>query len=267
MVPTPSNRLRLLIAYDGRPFDGWQSQARGNTVQDHLESALGRLCGGPRVPVHGSGRTDAGVHARGQVAHADVPDHARLTPERWRVALNAHLPTAIRIMDVRLAHADFHARFASQGKIYRYRIWNAPVLDPFESGRAGHFPDPLDATAFQRGSELLLGQHDFASFAANRGKPPQTTVRTLRRIVVRRRSSLITIDYEGAGFLYKMVRLLTGTLARCAQGRAPLDWISDLLARKGTKTSFAAPADGLYLMRVLYSNGRASRSGRRVDGG
>ena len=267
MAPTASNRLRLVVAYDGRPFDGWQSQARGNTVQDHLESAFGRLCGGPRVPVHGSGRTDAGVHARGQVAHVDVPDRARHTPERWRLALNAHLPAAIRIMNVRFSRADFHARFAARGKIYRYRIWNGPVLEPFEIGRAWHFPDPLDIDVLRRSSELLLGEHDFANFAANRGKSPQTTVRTIRRIVVRRRSSLITIDYEGDGFLYKMVRLLTGTLARCAQGRASLDWISDLLACKGTKTSFAAPADGLYLMRVLYPGQRGSSSRRRVDGG
>ncbi len=267
MAPTPSNRLRLLVAYDGRPFDGWQSQARGNTVQDHLETAFSRLCGEARIPVHGSGRTDAGVHARGQVAHADVPDRARHPPERWRLALNAHLPAAIRVLDVRFASAGFHARFSARGKIYRYRLWNGPVLDPLEVGRAWHFPDGLDMAVFRRGTELLLGQHDFASFAANRGHAPQTTVRTLRRIAIRRQSSLLTVDYEGDGFLYKMVRLLTGTLVRCAQGRASLDWMHELLACRGTKTSFAAPAEGLYLMRVLYSHGRGSGSGSRVGGG
>ena len=247
-----SNRLRITVAYDGRPFDGWQSQARGNTIQDHLETAFAKLCGGPRITIHGSGRTDAGVHAVGQVAHADVPDRARHTPERWRGALNSYLPAEIRVMSVRFARADFHARFAARGKVYRYRIWNSPVLDPLEHGRAWHFPHPLDLQTLQRTAGLLLGRHDFAGFAANRGKPDENTVRTIRRIAIRRRSSLITLDFEGDGFLYKMVRLLTGTMARCAQGRASTDWIRELLGASGRKTSFAAPAEGLYLRRVLY---------------
>ena len=261
MVPAPrepaagaaSNRLRLTVAYDGRPFDGWQSQARGNTVQDHLEAALAPLCGGRRVPVHGSGRTDAGVHAVGQVAHIDVPDRTRHTPERWRAAINASLPAAIRVMAVRFAPPDFHARFSARGKVYRYRIWTAPVLDPLEHGRAWHFPQGLHEPTLRQASERLLGEHDFAGFAARRGKPDEDTVRIIRRIDIRRlSSSLMTLDYEGSGFLYKMVRLLTGTLVRCAQGRAPSEWISELLAGNGPKTSFAAPAEGLYLMRVLY---------------
>lgn len=247
-----SNRLRLTVAYDGRPFDGWQSQARGNTVQDHLETAFAKLCGGPRIAIHGSGRTDAGVHAVGQVAHADVPDRTRHTPERWRGALNSYLPAEIRVMSVRLTAADFHARFDAQGKTYRYRIWNAPVLDPLEHGRAWHFPHPLDLPTLLHTSELLLGQHDFAGFAANRHKPDENTVRTIRRIAVRRRGALVTLDFEGDGFLYKMVRLLTGTMVRCAQGRAATAWISELLAATGQKTSFAAPAEGLCLMRVFY---------------
>ena len=247
-----SNRLRLTVAYDGRPFAGWQSQARGNTIQDHLETAFSKLCGGPRIPVHGSGRTDAGVHAVGQVAHADVPDRTRHAPERWRGALNSYLPAEIRVMAVRFASADFHSRFDARGKVYRYRIWNAPVLAPLQNGRAWHFPEALDLGTLQRASELLLGRHDFAGFAASRGKPDENTVRTIRRIAIRRRSSLITMDYEGDGFLYKMVRLLTGTLIRCAQGRVSSEWISELLAVNGKKTSFAAPAEGLYLMRVIY---------------
>ena len=260
MVPTSLDsaehaapqRLRLTVAYDGRPFDGWQSQARGNTIQDHLETAFARLCGGHRIPVHGSGRTDAGVHALGQVAHADVPDRTRHTPERWRAALNSYLPAEIRVMEVRFARPGFHARFVAKGKIYRYRIWNAPVLDPLENGRAWHFPAPLDFAVLRQAADLLVGQHDFAAFAANRGKPVESTVRTIRRVALQRRSALVTLDFEGDGFLYKMVRLLTGSIVRCAQGRASLAWINELLAANGMKTSFAAPADGLYLMRVLY---------------
>ena len=260
MVPAPhdsavgaaSNRLRLTVAYDGRPFAGWQSQARGNTVQDYLEAAFAKLCGGQRIPIHGSGRTDAGVHAIGQVAHVDVPDRVRHTPERWRGALNSYLPPEIRVLAVHLARPDFHARFLARGKVYRYRIWNAPVLDPLEHGRVWHFPHPLDLSTLQCASELLLGEHDFAGFSANRGKPDENTVRTIRRIAVRRRAALIIMDFEGDGFLYKMVRLLTGTMVRCAQGRASLEWISELLAANGKKTSFAAPAEGLYLLRVQY---------------
>ncbi len=246
-----TGRLRLLVAYDGGPFQGWQSQAHRDTVQDQLEAAFSALCGGWRVAVHGSGRTDAGVHARGQVAHADVPGRARLPPARWRDALNAHLPPTIRVRRVRFAPPDFHARYSARGKIYRYLIWNAPVLSPFRSGRAWHVPAPLDMTRLQRTAGKLVGTHDFASFAANRGFPAESTVRTIHRIDLRQSGSLLTLDYAGNGFLYKMVRLLTGSLARCAQGRADEGWIDQLLARE-VKSSFAAPAEGLYLLRVLY---------------
>ena len=257
-VPSPQ-RLRLTVAYDGSPFAGWQSQASGNGVQDHLEAAFAKLCGGDRLVIHGSGRTDAGVHARGQVAHIDVPDVARHTLERWRGALNAHLPSQIRVLDVRLAPAGFHARFTTTGKIYRYRIWNSPVLSPFESGRAWHFPNPLDSAVLNEVSQRFVGEHDFAAFSANRGKPVESTVRTIRRVTARRQRELITLEYEGDGFLYKMVRLLTGALVRCAQGRADVDWITRLLQGYAGKNSFAAPAEGLYLLRVLYGGKRRPR--------
>ncbi len=250
--PRPSERLRLTVAYDGRSFAGWQSQANGDAVQDHLERAFARLCGGGRIVVHGSGRTDAGVHALGQVAHADVPERSRHSPEGWTAALNAGLPPQIRVLAVRHAAAGFHARFAATGKIYRYRIWNSPVLSPFEVGRAWHFPNALDRAMLAAVAQRLVGEHDFAAFSANRGKPNENTVRTIRRVEVKCHRRLIVLEYEGSGFLYKMVRLMTGSLVRCAQGRKPAEWISQLLAAEVEKTSFAAPADGLYLRRVLY---------------
>ena len=250
--PEVRHRLRLTVAYDGSPFAGWQSQTNGNGVQDHLEAAFAKLCGGERIAVHGSGRTDAGVHARAQVAHVDVPDSARHSLERWRGALNAHLPAQIRVALVRRAKGDFHARFDATEKVYRYRIWNSPVLDPFENGRAWHFPNPLDSSILGKAAQLFVGKHDFAAFSANRGKPVESTVRTIRRATVRRRGALITLEFEGDGFLYKMVRLLTGALVRCAQGRAPTQWITRLLDGQAGKNSFAAPAEGLYLRRVLY---------------
>lgn len=244
-------RLKLWIAYDGRPFRGWQSQAGGNTIQDRIEDAFERICG-VRIPIHGSGRTDTGVHALGQVAHADVPRRKFPVP-KWTGALNGHLPPEIRVLRVQAASAGFHARFQARGKVYAYRIWNAPVLHPLEFGRAWHVHTPLDLDIFKECARLLEGVHDFAGFAARRGAGQLDSVRNLRRIDVRRRGPLIVLRFEADGFLYKMVRLLTGTMVRCAQGRAACEWIRQLLEARGRrKTSFAAPAAGLYLMRVLY---------------
>jgi len=249
-----NRRLKLTVAYDGGPFPGWQSQAGGNAVQDFLEAAFVKLLCGERVPVHGSGRTDAGVHALAQMAHADVPGD-RFSLSQWVAALNAHLPREIRVMRCQWAGPDFHARFSATGKIYRYRIWNGPVLPPLEIGRAWHLFLPVDLGILKECARLLTGRHDFAGFAANRGGPSEDTVRTVRRIdVTGRAGGLIVLTVEGDGFLYKMVRLLTGSMARCAQGKAPVDWLRAILDRAAPakKSSFAAPAEGLYLCRVLY---------------
>lgn len=243
-------RLKLIIAYDGRPFLGWQSQAGGNTVQDRLETAFAQICG-RRIVIHGSGRTDAGVHALAQCAHVDA-EHPRFTPADWIPALNAHLPREIRVLKCLRAKTGFHARFSAKGKIYTYRIWNHPIASPFELGRAWHLPGVLDVAQLKLSASKLTGTHDFAGFAANRGKPVEDTVRTVHRIGVSQRGMLITLTFEGDGFLYKMVRLMTGTLIRCAQHRDEPGWIERLLAGKA-KTSFAAPAEGLYLTRVIYS--------------
>jgi len=249
----PTLRLRLLIAYDGRPFRGWQSQATKDAVQDHLEAAFANTIG-EKVSVQGSGRTDAGVHALAQIAHADVPAD-RLPVARWQGALNNFLPSEIRVLKVTRAAPEFHARFDARGKIYTYRIWNDTCLHPLEIGRVWHMPSTLDLDIMRAGLALFEGQHDFAGFAANRssGYTAETTVRTIHRIALTHRGALLTLRFEGNGFLYKMIRLLTGTCVRCAQGRAELSFISQLLAGKGArKTSFAAPAEGLYLTRVLY---------------
>src|SRR4051812_24029146 len=170
-------RLKLIVAYDGRPFAGWQSQVHGKTVQDYLEKALSAV-NGEKVQVHGAGRTDSGVHALAQCAHADVT-RARLTPERWVMALNAALPPTLRVMSCQPVPPDFHARYDAKGKIYRYRIWNGPVLPPLELGRAWFIPRPLDTEVLRDAVDKFAGRHDFAAFAANRGKPPTDTVRTI----------------------------------------------------------------------------------------
>lgn len=254
-----TERLRLTIAYDGRPFRGWQSQAGRDAVQDHLERAFEKLCGA-RIVVHGSGRTDAGVHALGQVAHADVPA-GRLPLAGWPAAINANLPAEIRVMRLARAKADFHARFDAVGKAYAYRIWNGPALQPLELGRAWLLPGELDPALLRDAAKALEGTHDFASFSAHRAaprhrRPGEDTVRTLHSIRIVRRGPLLTLRFHGSGFLYRMVRLLTGSMARVAQRRAGIAWLEELLQSKGAaKTSFAAPAEGLCLERVFYRRG------------
>lgn len=252
MTQQTVERLKLLIAYDGRAFRGWQSQASNDSVQDHLERAAARVCGVERVVVHGSGRTDAGVHALGQTAHIEVP-RGRHAPRVWLAALNANLPPEVRILRVSRAPADFHARFSAKGKVYAYRIWNDPVFHPLEIGRAWHVPTALDPSLLQAATKALTGTHDFAGFAANRGYVERDTVRTIHEIRISRRGPVVTLRFTGNGFLYRMVRLLTGSIVRVAQGKAPVAWLEGLLAQKEpTKSSFAAPADGLYLVRVIY---------------
>jgi tRNA pseudouridine38-40 synthase len=246
-------RLKLIIAYDGAPFAGWQSQTHGNTVQDHLERAIGRIGGNP-VRVHGAGRTDAGVHALGQCAHIDLGDR-RITAEKWLTALNAQLPGAIRILRCRYVSNAFHARYSAKGKTYRYTVWNAAVLPPFECDRAWHVTAALDVEAITAGAREFEGRHDFAAFAANRGTPVANTVRTVSSVRISRSGPRITLQFEGDGFLYKMVRLMTGALIRVGRGATTRAEIRQRLRAHSVGIQaprFAAPADGLILLRVRY---------------
>jgi len=243
-------RLKLVIAYDGASFVGWQSQRGGRAVQDFLEAVFQKITG-QRVVVHGSGRTDSGVHALGQVAHVDVPDDS-LGPQEWLRALNASLPPAIRVLTARRASPDFHARFDAKGKVYRYMIRNAPVLPPHEAGRVWHFPQELDLSLMEQTAKIFVGRHDFAAFAANRAEAVQDTQRTIRKLSVQRRGTLISLTVEGEGFLYKMVRMLTGAMVRAAQGRAEVADLRERLKAGTPKWNFVAPAGGLYLVRVIY---------------
>lgn len=248
---SPLERLKLTVAYDGRPFNGWQSQPNENGIQDYLKHAFSLVVSAP-VKLHGAGRTDSGVHALGQVAHVDVP-RGRMDPARWLAAVNANLPAEIRLIRCQIASPDFHAQYSAVGKVYRYRIWNAPVFHPMEIGRSWHVPQPLDLDILRAASEGLIGTHDFASFAANRGKAAETTTRTIHQIRIQRRKEIVVLDFDGNGFLYRMVRMLTGTIVRVAARRANISWIPELLAEPGkTKTNCTAPAEGLYLVKVKY---------------
>src|SRR6267378_7702256 len=209
-----SRRLKLAISYDGRDFAGWQSQRHGNTVQDHLEIAFDRVCG-TRLAVTGSGRTDSGVHALGQCAHVDVPA-AQFAAERWLKALNGVLSPAIRILRAKFVGKSFHARFSAKGKVYRYRIINGAVRPPLEIGRAWHVPSLLDRELLGRAAKLFTGRHDFAAFAANRGKEERSAMRTVKYVRAISRRDLIEIEFSADGFLYKMVRLMMVEMVRGA---------------------------------------------------
>jgi tRNA pseudouridine38-40 synthase len=247
-----AQRLKLIVAYDGTPFSGWQSQPNRNGVQDHLEKALGKICG-ECVRVHGAGRTDAGVHALAQVAHADVPE--RYSAERWSKALNGLLLQTIRIMRCRFVSDSFHARFSAKGKIYRYRIWNAEVASPLEHDRIWHVRDPLNRRTMASAAALFVGRHNFRAFAANRGAPVTDTMRLIHRIRVRTSGSLISIEFDGEGFLYKMARMITGALVQAGLGKISRGEIRHRLAknvRPNSSSRVVAPAAGLYLVRVRY---------------
>ena len=244
-------RLKLTVAYDGSHFAGWQSQKHGNTVQDHLERAFQKIIGIP-VRVHGAGRTDAGVHALAQCAHVDIEQN-RLSPLQWTAALNSSLPPQLRVLRCQRVNPEFHARFSATGKVYRYRIWSGPVLPPLDFGRAWHFHRDLDAEKMCAAAVTLRGKHDFAEFAANRGKPEENTVRTIHRVSVRRTGFLLVVEFDGDGFLYKMARLMVGAIAECASGRLEIaEMAARLHGKGGGKTRLAAPATGLYLIRVRY---------------
>jgi len=250
-------RLKLTIAYDGRPYDGWQAQPGDNTVQDQIRIALTETAKEP-IRLHGSGRTDAGVHALGQVAHFDAPDHLTMNPYNWVPALNTKLPGTIRVLACEEAPGDFHARFSAVGKVYRYDICTDPVLPPFKSGLAWHLPRLFDADMLQRALGLFLGRHDFRGFAANRGNETGETDwhRTLTAADLEARAHGYRITYAGDGFMYKMVRLLTGAALQVAQGRMRLDDFSKLLDQPGDlpygKSPVCAPPGGLYLQEVRY---------------
>lgn len=249
----PRDRVhRLVLAYDGGPFKGWQRQGSEPTVQLALEAAVARIWGRP-LHVHGSGRTDAGVHALAQVATFTAP--AKFTDmARLRAALNNNLPGAIRVLRAAPAREGFHARFSATGKQYLYRIHNHEIMPPLELGRAWHLPRTLDLEAMRRAATLLVGTHDFASFTSNPGYERETTVRTIQRAELKRRGARVEFRIRGDGFLYRMVRNLVGGLVKVGYHRLTVDEFARVFAaRTRTAAPNTAPACGLYLERVFYA--------------
>jgi tRNA pseudouridine38-40 synthase len=251
-------RYRIDLSYDGTAYAGWQVQPNGVTVQATVEDALRELTGAA-VRVHGSGRTDQGVHARGQTAHFDLA--TALSRETLVRGLNALLPADVRVGRAARVAPDFHARRSATGKEYRYFIWNGPVLPPTVRQYRTHVRDPLDTERMNRAAAVLKGRHDFAAFAANPNRVVESTVRHLRELRVVRRGREVTVIARADGFLYKMVRSLVGFLLRVGEGAVPPSHARAILAsRTRTARVPTAPPQGLFLWRVWYGAGGSARA-------
>ena len=250
-------RLKLTIAYDGRPYEGWATQPSGNTVQDFLQRALTEVAK-QEVRIQGSGRTDTGVHALGQIAHFDAPDGLSMNPYNWVPALNTKLPATIRVMDCEQVVEDFHARFSATAKTYTYDLCLEPVLPPLQVGLAWHLPRLLDPATLEQALDLLKGEHCFRAFSAKRGNETDETsyTRVISRCDMVTTSDGYRLTYTGNGFLYKMARLLTGSAVYAAQGRLRLDDLEKLLDQPAElphgRAPYCAPAAGLILDHVCY---------------
>lgn len=245
--------IKLVVQYDGSDYVGWQRQGKGESVQGLIEQALAKIDGAP-VTLHGAGRTDAGVHAVGQVASARVT--SPLEDRRLARALNAHLPEAIRVTELTTVPDDFHARFSATAKTYEYRIWNGRTVPPFIRQYAWHIMEPLNVSRMQQASEAIPGEHDFAAFRSARSVN-HTTVREITSAtwLTGRRDEDQTLVFEiaGKGFLRYMVRSLVGTVVEIGRGQRPVDDMARLLAAPDrSEAGRTAPARGLFLMKVDY---------------
>jgi tRNA pseudouridine38-40 synthase len=248
-LPGPDRTLRLILEYDGTDFSGWQRQLGQRTVQACLEEALQAMVGEP-VRVTGAGRTDAGVHAEGQVASVRVS--SRIPTGGFVRGLNAHLPPDMAVREVHDVDAAFDARRSARGKTYRYLIWNHLVRSPLRARTSWHYRAPLDVHAMRAAAGVFVGEHDFRAFRAS-DCDRRSTVRLMRAFEVDRRGALITCEVEGTAFLKNMVRIMVGTLVSAGLGELDPAGLRRLLeAGDRTQAGVTAPAHGLTLVRVHY---------------
>ncbi|MBX9619556.1 MAG: tRNA pseudouridine(38-40) synthase TruA [Hyphomicrobiales bacterium] len=244
-------RYRLDIEYDGRPFRGWQYQSDALTVQGVIEAALFALTGAT-IRVNGAGRTDAGVHALGQVAHADLP--RPWAPGRLRDGINAMLrPHPVSILGASEVADGFDARFSARGRAYRYLILDRRSPPALDSGLVWHARRRLDANAMNHAARHLLGHHDFTTFR-NVDCQAKSPMKTLRHLAVRRNGDQVIVEVEARSFLHNQVRSMVGSLKRVGEGTRPDEWIAEILeARSRDRCGALAPPDGLYLTSVSYA--------------
>jgi tRNA pseudouridine38-40 synthase len=243
-------RYRLTVEYDGSGFAGWQRQDNGPSVQSVLEAAILGFCG-EAVTVTGAGRTDAGVHALGQVAHMDLA--GSFPPATVRDALNFHLrPAAVVVLEAAMAEPDFHARFSARARAYLYRILDRPARPALDRNRVWWVPRPLDHGAMARATEVLVGRHDFTSFRSSQCQAA-SALKTLDRLDVIRRDQEIHIRARARSFLHNQVRIMVGSLKLIGEGRWSMADLADALAAMDrTRGGPTAPPSGLYLTEVLY---------------
>jgi len=249
----PKRSLKITVAYDGTGYAGWQVQPDAKTIQGTLEDAWARVTG-ERIRLTASGRTDAGVHALGQVVSLQTATH--LDNDSLQRALCAILPDDIAVLSVEDAVDDFHAIRNAVSKRYRYRIDNGRVRDVLSRRYTWHVPAPLDAEAMHRAAQRLVGRHDFSSFESA-GAERASSVRTVSELLVQRgrdeRCNEIVLEIESDGFLYNMVRAIVGTLVEVGRGAQREDWISEVLAAVDRRRAGpTAPPQGLVLLRVTY---------------
>ncbi|MGN6552770.1 MAG: tRNA pseudouridine(38-40) synthase TruA [Verrucomicrobiota bacterium] len=254
-------KFKLIIAYDGTGYEGWQVQKTGTGVQEKVEEALAKLF--PSKPrLHSSSRTDTGVHALGMSAHFEIPKaEVRMTASKLALALNAWLPADIRVMKASRATPDFHARFQATGKQYRYSVWVGSAMNPLLRRSAWHVTRKLDLPAMRAAARLFVGKHDFQSFAANSGYKKASTVRTVTRCDIRKSGQQLTFIIEGDGFLYKMCRGIVGTIVQVGQGKFPAEQIKTMLVKADRRVAgMTAPAHGLVLWKVFYPTRKARQN-------
>jgi len=243
-------RYKSIISYDGSGFFGYQVQPKKRTVQFELETALAKMHKGEHIKVFASGRTDAGVHAKGQVVHFDSP--LPIAVEKWQIALNSLLPEDISVLSVIKVDSSFHARFDTIGKEYRYVLQLSKMRDPFQRNFSVLYPYDLNIEAMKEASRFFIGTHDFTSFCSAKTEV-EDRVRTIEIIDFLQDKDFLTLRFVGNGFLYNMVRILTGTLLEVGLGKRKPEEMPDILVKVDRRfAGKTAPAQGLYLWKVFY---------------
>lgn len=250
-----NTRYKILMAYDGHLFHGFQVQPNQRTVQGTIEDALKKMTKGKRVIVEGSGRTDAGVHAIGQIIQFDYPGNI-IPAKKMILALNSMMPLDIIFKKAEIVSQDFHVRYSIKGKWYRYRVSLDHFVNPFKRFYTGHYPYPLDIKKIKRASLDLLGTHDFTSFAASGGQI-KDKVRTMYYVNVKKDeiNNELIFDFICSGFLYNMVRILVAMLLEIGNGKRPVTDVPRVIkAKDRLQVTQTAPASGLYLYHVFYDD-------------